>query len=320
MKVLNFGSMNLDYVYQVDHFVLPGETISAGEQKVVCGGKGLNQSVALSHAGACVYHAGCIGTGGQVLKDMLQAENVHTDYIVNQDVIQGNAVIQVNPSGENCILLFGGSNQCITDTQIEETLSHFEAGDYLLLQNEINEISRIVEKAYEKDMVIVLNPSPFDEKISSIDLSKISWLLINEVEAAQLLQMHLKKEGSKTDAAVSDLIAGITETPSLVWDALHENYPELSVVITLGAKGSVLFSGDEVIHQPAFPVEAVDTTAAGDTFTGFFVDSLMAGRKLSECMERASIASSISVTRFGAAPSVPSNHEVFMREKQELTR
>ena len=150
MKVLNIGSLNLDYVYRVDHFVQPGETLSAVSQTVNPGGKGLNQSIALARAGAEVYHAGCIGSGGESLKKLLQENGVDTAYLFPTDELQGNAVIQVVPSGENCILLFGGSNQCITSGQIEKTLEAFSAGDWLILQNEVNDLPMIVEKAYRK--------------------------------------------------------------------------------------------------------------------------------------------------------------------------
>lgn len=289
MKVLNFGSMNLDYVYQVDHFVMPGETISATDQQVVCGGKGLNQSVALSRAGAETYHAGCMGMGGEMLKQMLSEAGVHTEYIREVEQLQGNAMIQVDASGQNCILLFGGSNQCVTRQQIRETLDAFEPGDYLVLQNEINEIPYIVDEAYEREMKIVLNPSPYDSRLEEVDFSKLSWLLVNEVEAEQ--------------------ISGSND-PGKAWEILHQRYPELSVVITLGKEGSICYTKEKRYEQPALEVKAVDTTAAGDTFTGFFLASLMEGKEIGECMRLASIAASISVTRKGAAPSIPNKKEV----------
>ena len=293
MKVLNIGSLNLDYVYRVDHFVQPGETLSAVSQTVNPGGKGLNQSIALARAGAEVYHAGCIGSGGESLKKLLQENGVDTAYLFPTDELQGNAVIQVVPSGENCILLFGGSNQCITSGQIEKTLEAFSAGDWLILQNEVNDLPMIVEKAYEKGMKIVLNPSPFNEKLSAVDFGKLSWLLVNEVEAGQI-------SGS--------------EDPKEAWEQLHKAYPSLSVLITLGSTGSMAYrlkNGDiETASQEAFHVRAVDTTAAGDTFTGFFIEALLEDLPLQECMRRASMASALGVTRPGAAGSIPTREEV----------
>ena len=290
MKVLNFGSLNLDYVYQVDHFVQPGETLSAFSQTVNPGGKGLNQSIALAKAGAQVAHAGCVGVGGEPLIRCLSEHGVDIRWIRPVEELQGNAVIQVTPGGENCILLFGGSNQCVSDAQVRETLSRFQAGDYLILQNEINRLPLIVDEAFERGMEIVLNPSPYNEKLASVDFSKLSWLLINEVEAAQITGK---------------------EDPDEIWTILHERWPRISAVITLGSQGSVAYSADgQRLRQPAYPVEAVDTTAAGDTFTGYFVAGLMAGLPLVKCMERASLAAGISVTRAGAAPSIPAAEEV----------
>ena len=295
MRVLNFGSLNLDYVYQVEHFVQPGETLSVVSQSVNAGGKGLNQSVALAKAGAEVCHAGCIGTGGDLLLDLLNENGVGTEYLRAVPSIQGNAVIQVNPEGQNCILLFGGSNQCITDEQIEQTMKGFAPGDWLVLQNEVNNLPRIVDVGYARGMKIVLNPSPCNEKLKEVDFGKLSWLLVNEIEAEQL-------SGSRE--------------PEKAWQLLHVKYPALSLLVTLGSEGSVAFTKEKTVCQPAFPVRAVDTTAAGDTFTGYFISGLMENHSLSDCMLLASMAAAISVTRPGAAQSIPGKVEV---EKALLT-
>lgn len=289
MKVLNFGSLNLDYVYQVEHFVQPGETLSAMSQVVNPGGKGLNQSVALAKAGAEVYHAGCLGLSGESLGELLQQSGVDTRFLQFCDTIQGNAVIQVNREGQNCILLFGGSNQCVAEEQIEKTLAFFDADDWLVLQNEINNLSLIVEKAYSRGMRIALNPSPYNEKLSPVDFGKLEWLLVNEVELEQL-------SGSKQ--------------PEAAWQKIHEKYPRVNLLVTLGGDGSVAFTEKGAVRQAAFKAQAVDTTAAGDTYTGYFIAGLMEGRDIQKSMCRASMASSISVTRAGAAPSIPTVEEV----------
>lgn len=337
MRVLNFGSLNLDYVYEVPHFVAPGETLSAAKQSVNPGGKGLNQSVALARAGADVYHAGVLGNGGAMLREVLEASGVHTDYLATQDVVQGNAVIQVAPSGENCIILYGGSNQCITDEQVDETLAHFGADDWLILQNEINANARIVEAAHARGMKIVLNPSPFDARLEDVDFGKLTWLMVNEVEAEQM--------------------TGFAQ-PDEAWRVIHKKWPHLSCVFTLGADGCVAFRVDEARdgalseadgvykasdackaeraalseadctprpecadkaagavgverrEQAALSVKAVDTTAAGDTFTGYFVAELMQGAALSRALQMATTAAAISVTRAGAAASVPKREAV----------
>jgi len=281
--------MNLDYVYQVEHFVQPGETISALSQAVNPGGKGLNQSIALARAGADIWHAGCAGQGGEQLVRLMEESGVHTGLIRQVEEIQGNAVIQVNREGQNCILLFGGSNQCITKEQIHDTLSGFCEGDYLILQNEVNLLAQIVDAAHDKGMTIIMNPSPYDDKLLAIDFGKLDWLLVNEVEAAQL-------SGS--------------EDPQEAWRLLHDRYPHMKLLITLGSAGSMVFTEDQMFRQDALHVKAVDTTAAGDTFTGYFVAGLMAGLPIPECMKQATIASAISVTRAGAAPSIPDKAEV----------
>ena len=289
MRVLNFGSLNLDYVYQVGHFVQPGETLSAVSQTVNPGGKGLNQSIALAKAGAEVCHAGCIGKGGENLRELLKENGVNTEYLREVPALQGNAVIQVNPEGQNCILLFGGSNQCITEEQIDQTIKNFAPGDWLVLQNEINSLPRIVDAGHDQGMKIVLNPSPFNEKLSEVNFGKLTWLLVNEIEAEQL-------SGSRE--------------PEKAWLLLHEKYPSLSLLVTLGSDGCTAYTKRETVYRKAYPVMAVDTTAAGDTFTGYFVAGLMEGQNLRDCMSRAGMAAAISVTRPGAAPSIPGRKEV----------
>lgn len=289
MKILNFGSLNLDYVYQVEHFVQPGETLSAVSQSVNPGGKGLNQSIALARAGAEIYHAGCLGRQGESFEALLRENGVNTDHLLTVDALQGNAAIQVNTTGENCILLYGGSNQCVTEDQVRRTLSCFAPGDWLVLQNEINQLPLIVDAAYELGMKIVLNPSPYNEKLAAVDFGKLSWLLVNEVEAEQLSGSNRAEEA---------------------WRQLHSRYPNLSLLVTLGGEGSVVFTELETIRQMAFPAAAVDTTAAGDTYTGYFIAGLVEERPLAECMRRASMAASISVTRAGAAGSIPTKEEL----------
>ena len=202
-------------------------------------------------------------------------------------------MIQVDSCGENCILLFGGSNRCITEEQVTETLSGFGKGDVLILQNEINQLSLIVETAYQREMTIILNPSPYDERLDAVDFGKLSWLLVNEVEAGQ--------------------IAGNAD-PEEAWIRIHRQYPKLSVLITLGGQGSIAYQvdGNTILteKQKAIRVRAVDTTAAGDTYTGYFVAALMEGKALKECMQLATVAAAICVTREGAAPSIPYRAEV----------
>ena len=295
MKVLCFGSLNIDYTYKVEHFVKKGETLSSDGLGVYGGGKGLNQSVALAKAGTEVYHAGAIGQDGMFLLDMLKDAGVHTEYVkVLDEVRTGNAIIQNDKSGDNCILLYGGANQAITREQVDEVMAHFEKGDYIVLQNEINELGYIMEKAHEKGLVTVLNPSPMNEKISTLPLDTVNYFLLNEVEASQIL-------GKETTG---------DETWEVIAGQLLERFPHASIVLTMGSEGSVFKNQEETVIQPIYKVQAVDTTAAGDTFTGYFIGGILSGLSAKEAMDQAAKASAIAVTRRGAAPSIPVLSEV----------
>lgn len=289
MKILNFGSLNLDLVYQMPHFVRAGETLSSTGFHRGVGGKGLNQSVALARAGAEVYHAGLVGEDGAMLRDFLRENGVDVRFVRTVDQPSGHAVIQVEPAGNNCIFLYGGANQCVSEDFIDEVLSAFDAGDLLILQNEINDIDRIIRRAAQRGMQVALNPSPVAENLQALPLEEIDWFILNEIEGAEL--------------------SGETQ-PERVLDGLVARFPRAHIVLTLGSEGSVYAHGDARIRQSAFRVQAVDTTAAGDTFTGFFFAAVAAGAPVKDALLRASRASAISVTRAGAAPSIPALQEV----------
>ena len=289
MKVLNIGSMNIDYVYSVDHIILPGETESTGGMNVFLGGKGINQSMAFAKAGAEVYHAGLVGEDGQMFLDACKEYGVNSDYIQKIEGKTGHTIIQVDKDAQNSILLFGGANRQLTESFVDEVLSHFDAGDILLLQNEVNLIPYIVDCAYEKGMLIALNPSPYNENLNEVDMTKIGLFLLNEVEGGQ--------------------ITGMTD-PDDVLAKMRELFPNAKIVLTLGKDGAKYAEGDEIYHQPIFPVKAVDTTAAGDTFTGYFLAGLLDGMEIPEILKMSAKASSIAVTRNGAVQSIPFRNEV----------
>ena len=295
MKILSFGSLNIDYVYSVPHFVKKGETLSAKELNVYTGGKGLNQSIALARAGVETYQAGAIGTDGMFLLEQLKEAGVKTDLVkILDDVRTGNAIIQNDDEGDNCIVLFGGANQAITKEQVDEVFKDFTNEDYLLIQNEINELSYIVEKAKEEGMKIILNPSPMNEKIMKLPLDQIDYFILNEIEAMQILKMD------KPEEIDGKYIASL----------LHERFKDATIVLTLGSEGSVCISDDEYVEQSIYKVKAIDTTAAGDTYTGYFIAGILNGKTIKESMDIASKASAIAVTRQGAAPSIPVLEEV----------
>ena len=289
MKVLNIGSMNLDLVYSVDHIVQPGETEASVSMNTFLGGKGMNQSVALAKAGVEVYQGGMIGEDGQPFLDACAEYGVRADFIRKVEGKSGHAVIQIDSSAQNCILLYGGANQMLTERYVDEVLEHFGAGDILLLQNEVNLLPYIVDKAYEKGMQIALNPSPFNEKLSKVDMTKISIFLLNEVEGNQ--------------------VTGLT-APEEIIAKMQELYPHAKIVLTLGKDGAVYAEGEQRFFQPIFPVKAVDTTAAGDTFTGYFLAGLAEGMAIPETLKMSAKASSIAVSRAGAVPSIPYRAEV----------
>lgn len=294
MKVLNFGSLNIDYVYSVDHFVQKGETLASNALNIYTGGKGLNQSVALGRAGVKTYHAGAIGEDGQFLLDFLKKAGVDTTYVSKTDEIRtGNAIIQTDKTGDNCILLFGGANQAISKHQVDATLSCFDEGDFIVLQNEINEMPYIIQKAHEKGMIIVLNPAPMNKKVSEMPLQLVDYLVVNEIEAAQLLERTFSEE--------EDVV---------IADALVEKFPNTKIILTLGEKGSIYIEGKKRIIQEIYKTKVVDTTAAGDCFIGYFVAAIMQKKSVEEAMNLAAKASAIAVSKAGAAPSIPMMEEV----------
>ena len=156
MKVLNYGSLNVDYVYSVDHIIVGGETQHSSKLEVFSGGKGLNQSIALAKAGVPVYHAGIVGTDGDILLDACKEAGVNTKYIRRLPVKGGHTMIQVDKNAQNCIILYGGTNQMQTKEFVDEVLADFGEGDYLILQNEINMLDYIIDQAYEKKKIPVI--------------------------------------------------------------------------------------------------------------------------------------------------------------------
>ena len=289
MKILDFGSLNYDYVYGVEPVVVPGETISSRDMEIFCGGKGLNQAIAAARAGAEVHMAGMVGEDGQLFMDICKENGIDVSYLKQVPGKSGHAIIQLDKNGQNSILLYGGSNRKMTKEYVDEVLTGFSKGDLLLLQNEINMLDYIIDKAYEKGMRILLNPSPYDEKLAACDLTKISVFLINEIEGEQITK---EKE------------------PEKMLDVLEEKYPGAGIMLTLGSKGSVYANKGKRYRQDIFKVKAVDTTAAGDTFTGYFAASVLKGMPMEEILRKCAKASAIAVSKKGASDSIPKEEEV----------
>ena len=285
MNILNFGSLNIDLVYQVEHIARPGETIASSSHQVFAGGKGANQSAALARAGARVFHAGQVGPDGQWLVDKLAGLGVDVQHTRVGDVPTGHAIIQVDRHGQNSIVLFAGANTQIDRGAIDAALSCFDRGDILLLQNEINDISYIIAAASERDLTISLNPAPFGPEVRAYPLELINLLIVNETEATGLV--------------------GASELADLAVLC-----PHAQIALTLGAAGAQYRSPTEEFHLPAPHVEAVDTTGAGDTFIGYFLQGLTANMTARDAMARAVQAAALCVTRPGAMDSIPAADEI----------
>lgn len=289
MKLFNVGSLNLDYVYEMPHFVREGETLTAGERQCKIGGKGLNQSVAASRAGAQTFHVGCIGADGTELSDYLRNAGVDVGFVARVDTPTGHAVIQVQPDGKNCIIIYGGANRQITDAQLETALSAAEPGDWLLTQNETNAAAQAIRLAHEKGLTVVFNPSPITPELAQMPLECVDWFLVNETEGFAL-------SGARE---IGDILP-----------ALLKKYPRAHIVLTLGEDGCRYADANGQFSLPALRVKAVDTTGAGDTFTGFFLAAMMRGEPTETALRQATAASALAVTRPGAAQSIPTLPEV----------
>ncbi|MDR1539721.1 MAG: ribokinase [Clostridiales bacterium] len=289
MRILNYGSLNLDYVYSVDHIVLPGETISSLNLDAFCGGKGLNQSIALARAGAAVCHAGAIGADGDCLIKALEENGVDARYVWASPSRSGNAIIQVAADGQNSIVLFGGANQANERWRIDDIFENFQKGDWALFQNEVSLLDEMIEKASFSGLKIALNPSPYNSLVEKCDLSKVALFFINELEGRQLTG---------------------EQSPEAIMDSMRIRFSHAAVVLTLGADGSLYSDPRESFRQDAFKVNAVDTTAAGDAFTGYFLAGVSSGKPSSRAMLEAAAAASIAVSRQGASDSIPTLLEV----------
>ncbi|MDD3931943.1 MAG: ribokinase [Eubacteriales bacterium] len=288
-KIINYGSLNIDRVYSVEDFVLPGQTISSRAFSVFPGGKGLNQSIAAAKAGSLVYHAGAVGEDGQFLVDFLKKSGVRTELIATSRYPTGHAIIQVNRQGQNCIILHAGSNDDLSDQLRERVVNKLNPGDLLVIQNEVNNNRDMMEKAIRRKARIALNPSPYNQEINDLPLEAVSWLFINEVEGREMTG---------------------TDEPDEICARLIRRYPDLAVVLTLGSSGVLYQDERQKVRHGIYQVPVVDTTAAGDTFTGYFLSGIVAGLPIDKILQQASMASAIVVSREGAAVSIPTIKEV----------
>ena len=289
MKVYNLGSLNVDYVYSVDHFVEAGETISSNKLEVHPGGKGLNQSVAVARAGGQVVHGALVGDGGEFLEKTLKDSGVDVSKLKRVAGSPGHAIIQVNRNGENCIMIYPGTNRALDEKYVEGFLADAASGDILLAQNETNCLDIAFRIAKEKGMKIAFNPSPCDDGILSLPLDLVEIWFCNETEGKLLF-------GS--------------DDADLICSSFRKEKPGSTLILTLGESGSVYCGPDATFRQAAYKAKAVDTTAAGDTFTGYFLASVCRGMTPQTAMDMASHASAITVSRMGASSSIPTIDEL----------
>ncbi len=288
-RVLNFGSINVDHVYTVEHFVRPGETLSCQQYRRFAGGKGLNQSIALARAGASIYHAGKVGAADTWLKTLMEDQGVDTRFVESINGPSGHAIIQVNVTGENAIVIVGGANQLIGEADVLRIVAEFGPDDYLLVQNEVSAVPQIIISAKEKGLTIVFNPAPMSPQVLNYPLDLVDILVINETEAHSL--------------------TGESEAEK-IYEIFSHRYPHAALVLTMGHKGAGYFSPQVLFHQPAEKVHVVDSTGAGDTFIGFFLAELIRTNDPKAALAYATRAAAICVTRHGAADSIPSRGEL----------
>ena len=288
-KLVNLGSLCIDNVYSVPNITAAGETVASLEYAVYAGGKGLNQSLAAARSGARVAHVGCVGPDGRWLKQQLSEAGVDVIALREAERPSGHAVIQVNPSGENAIVIEGGANRTLEDADVDAAFRLCDADDWLLLQNEINKMEDILERSSSAATKLALNLAPVDDRIHGYDLSAVDLLVVNEVEAQAL----------SGEAAIEDAL-----------EALCLRYPTCDIVLTLGRQGLRYGKADERSALGAFAVQAVDETGAGDAFVGYLMAALLEGRCMSDALLWGSAAGALATTRAGAASSIPDHEAV----------
>lgn len=291
------GSLNMDLVVRTPKMPQAGETLAGTEFHLIPGGKGANQSVAAARAGAPTRMVGRVGTDafGPVLLDSLAAAGVDVSGVaVLSEATSGTATIVVEDSGENRIIVVAGANGQVSLNFINDQWPVIRQSDLILLQHEIPlaTVHHIIERAYAEGIRVMLNPAPIYPIPRGV-LAKVDTLILNEVEASALTGLKV------TDLATARIVA-----------ATLTDLGVNTVLITLGSNGAVLHNSHHELFQPGFKVEVVDTTAAGDTFTGGYAASILSGKSLPEALMYAVAASALAVTRLGAQTSIPSRDEV----------
>lgn len=293
MRFLNYGSVNIDLIFTVDHIVHGGETIASSSMIRSAGGKGANQSAALAKAGTEVFHAGKLGQDGLFLADLLESYGVNTKHLLKYEGATGQALIQLDKNKQNAIVLYGGGNQAITTEEIDACLVHFGEGDMLVLQNEIIHTAHLIKEAKKRGMKVCMNAAPYDDSLLSLPLDMLDILVVNEIEGAALAQ-------TAADSSFTDIL-----------EKLVAAFPSTEILLTIGKHGCWYGYAEKRLHQGIYDLPVADTTAAGDTFIGYYLASLAKGYDIPSCLEYASKAAGVAVSRKGAMASIPLSLEVF---------
>lgn len=294
MKILVFGSFNIDKVYKMPRLPEKGETLYCGGYEIHVGGKGLNQALAFSRAGAQVVVGGKVGADGRYLTDYLDKNGIDISDIDFSGEFTGHTIIETDPEGQNQMILFGGANREITEEYCDRLLEKHGDASLLLTQYETSCVGYMLKKARSAGIKTALNPSPFVDELKSFDYSCADILILNEYEGKAITG---ESETDKVTAALHSLGCG-------------------EVILTLGADGAVYSGGGSFVSCPAFKVDAVDTTGAGDTFTGFCLYELLSGAAPQKALLTGCAASAVEVTKYGAAETIPTREETerFLRE------
>ncbi len=283
MTIFNLGSINADHVYRAPHLPGPGETLAVTSLQTGLGGKGANMSVAAARAGSHVAHIGAIGSDGLWARNRLLEYGVDTRHIVELDVPTGHAIINVEDAGENAITLFAGANQAISEDMVANVLSAGNAGDILVTQNETNAQAVAAEIGSKLGFRVCYAAAPFDANAVKAVLPYLDFLILNAVEAQQL-EKALGMPIEELDVA--------------------------DIIITLGSDGARWIGDGTDQHFDAIAVEPVDTTGAGDTYTGYVLAGLDRGLTMGQSISLAMRAAALMVTRMGTADVIPDLKEV----------
>lgn len=307
-RISVIGSANIDYIMQMSHLPQLGETVSDAKFLQAYGGKGANQAVAAARAGASVCFVGALGNDSTALayKQSLERDGIDCSRLtLETDCLSGSALVMFDHKGDNYISVAPGANVAVSPQRIQAEESLIQASDWIILQQEIPQLTNqaVLSIAAKYQRPVLFNYAPANDRILDLDAS-VHGLVVNEIEAGALLDLPFDSNDSSAVAEVAC--------------QLRERGNHRFVVVTLGAHGLTVADADSCTHIPCFQVEAVDATAAGDTFCGVLALALGEGRALLEAARFASAASALAVTKVGAQTSIPTRREIDAFLKTEL--